>query len=30
MTPQTFADFGVHKDIVDSLAEAGITASFPI
>ena len=30
MTPQTFADFGVHKDIVDSLAEAGITAPFPI
>ena len=30
MSTQTFADFGVHQDIVDSLADAGITAPFPI
>ena len=26
----TFADFGVHPDIVASLADAGITTPFPI
>ncbi|MCA1782338.1 MAG: DEAD/DEAH box helicase [Dermatophilaceae bacterium] len=30
MSTQTFADFGVHRDIVDSLADEGITAPFPI
>jgi len=30
MSPQTFADFGVHQDIVDSLSDAGITSPFPI
>ena len=27
---QTFADFGVHPDIVAALSEAGITTPFPI
>ena len=30
MTTQSFADFGVHHDIVESLADVGITAPFPI
>ena len=30
MSTQTFADFGVHRDIVESLADVGITAPFPI
>ena len=30
MSTQTFADFGVHRDIVESLADAGITTPFPI
>ncbi|MDO5502458.1 MAG: DEAD/DEAH box helicase [Actinomycetia bacterium] len=30
MSTQTFADFGVHQDIVDALADVGITAPFPI
>ena len=30
MSTQTFADFGVHQDIVDSLADVGITSPFPI
>jgi len=29
-TAQSFADFGVHPDIVAALADAGITAPFPI
>ena len=30
MSTQSFADFGVHRDIVESLADVGITAPFPI
>jgi superfamily II DNA/RNA helicase len=30
MTTQSFADFGVHVDIVASLTDAGITTPFPI
>ena len=30
MTTQTFSDFGVHEDIVASLADVGITSPFPI
>ncbi|KAB7746222.1 DEAD/DEAH box helicase [Nostocoides sp. F2B08] len=30
MSTQSFADFGVHPDIVESLADVGITAPFPI
>src|SRR5512138_3244858 len=30
MSTQSFADFGVHQDIVDSLADAGIHSPFPI
>ncbi|MGA8048355.1 MAG: DEAD/DEAH box helicase, partial [Dermatophilaceae bacterium] len=30
MSTQSFADFGVHADIVESLADVGITAPFPI